>query len=620
MAGRFQGNGSSASLTELSELRRRYASDDSDQKVELLMGAYRHDDGLPWVPPAVRLAEQQLQEDAPSDHQYMPFLGDKEFRLLASRVVLGQNSPALLEGRVVCAQTLGGTGALSMGARFLHQVLNCRTIYFSSPTWQIHESVFTAAGFRDVRHYRYWSASGLSLDFRGMMEDLEAAPRDSAVLLQACAHNPTGMDLSRDQWRRVADLVQEKKLLPFMDCAYQGFASGDLDNDVWPVRYFVERGIEFLCAQSFSKNMGLYDERLGCLLVVASHAASCPHVVFHLEQIELAAYLTVPRHGSRTAARILRDAELCQQWKRDIAAMSGRVRRMREELRRGLEEVGAPGSWSHITDQIGMFSYTGLSPEAVKHMVNDYHVYMLSSGRMNMCGVTSHNVSYIATAIRNSILRATSGDAKHLNGLSASNKKLQNGTSAGDAKHLNGMSPGDAKHLNGMSTGDAKHLNGMSTGDAKHLNGMSTGDAKHLNGMSTGDAKHLNGMSTGDAKHLNGMSTGDAKHLNGMSTGDAKHLNGMSTGDAKHLNGMSTGDAKHLNGMSTGDAKHLNGMSTGDAKHLNGMSTGDAKHLNGTFMSIPSTTEIQQNGTSLGVAKNNVNYIFNKLPNGVYIP
>ncbi|KAJ8865811.1 hypothetical protein PR048_033333 [Dryococelus australis] len=406
--------------------------------------SYRHHDGLPWVPPAVREAEMELHREDPGDHQYMYSLGDNAYRRHASQLVLGADSPALLEGRVsraastctqlhphqgsrgnisravVCCQSFGGGCALSMGARYLSQILKYTTVYFSSPTWSHsppttairarspagplpdsrtrgidpddaacrrafsgelpfppalafqlnHAPIFMTSGFKDVRYYRYWSDSRRNLDFDGMIQDLREAPQDAVVVLQGCAHNPTGMDLSQEQWRLVADVVQERKLLPFIDNAYQGFASGDLDADVWQVRYFVQCGIELLYAQSFSKNMGLYgehrqlrecavdrrasiaieptnvtfrfpspvdssgedglyaappsitsmvsarvaDERIGSLIVVANDLASISNIAARLENLERSMYVAMAQHGCGIVVKLLQNDKLRAQW------------------------------------------------------------------------------------------------------------------------------------------------------------------------------------------------------------------------------------------------------------------------------------------------------------------
>ena len=191
-------------------------------------------------------------------------------------MLLGHNSPAVTEARCFGVQALSGTGALRNGAEFLQRILGSDTCYYSTPTWGNHGLIFRNANFKNIKQYRYWNPVTRSLDFAGLLEDLEEAPENAVIILHASAHNPTGVDLTKDQWKQVADLMERKNLFPFFDCAYQGFASGCLDTDAWAVRYFVERGFELFCSQSFSKNFGLYNERAGNLTIVVRDASSIP--------------------------------------------------------------------------------------------------------------------------------------------------------------------------------------------------------------------------------------------------------------------------------------------------------------------------------------------------------
>ena len=225
--------------------------------------------------------------------------------------------------------------------------------------------VFKNSGFTELRKYRYWDAAGKGLDFDGMMEDLEAAPENAVIILHACAHNPTGVDPTKEQWAKMADLIQRKKLFPFFDCAYQGFASGCLDTDAWSVRYFLERGFELFCSQSFSKNFGLYNERAGNLTVVLNDANSVANFKSQMTLIIRAMYSNPPAHGGRIVDTVMADPAMYDEWRGCIRTMAERIIAMRAGLRSRLEQLGTPGSWEHITQQIGMFSYTGLGPSQV---------------------------------------------------------------------------------------------------------------------------------------------------------------------------------------------------------------------------------------------------------------
>lgn len=224
-----------------------------------MSGAYRTDDDKPLVLNVVRKAEAIVAADKSLNHEYLDIAGDAKFTTLARGVLFGKDSPAIKEGRIVSAQSLSGTGALRVGSEFIARFLpKGTTIYYSKPTWGNHLSVFTAAGLPAKAH-RYWDAKGRKLDIAGMIADLQAAPEGSVILLHACAHNPTGVDPTQAQWKQIAAVMKARKLLPFFDSAYQGFATGSLEEDAWAIRYFVSQGFEMLAAQSFAKNFGLYN-------------------------------------------------------------------------------------------------------------------------------------------------------------------------------------------------------------------------------------------------------------------------------------------------------------------------------------------------------------------------
>ena len=375
-------------------------------QVSLGVGAYRTDDGKPWILPCVKKAETklaaQIQEET-INHEYLPVLGLESFATAATTMLLGDSSPCLQEGRAFGVQSLSGTGALRSGAEFLARISGLRCAYYSDPTWGNHGLVFKNAGFTELRKYRYWDASAKGLDWGGMMADLEAAPEGAVIILHACAHNPTGVDPSKEQWGKIAELIRRKKLFPFFDCAYQGFASGCLDTDAWSVRYFIEQGFELFCAQSFSKNFGLYNERAGNLTVVLKDPSSVANFKSQMTLIIRATYSNPPAHGSRIVDTVMRDPVMYQEWRDCIKVMAGRIIAMRTGLRERLERLGTPGSWDHITSQIGMFSYTGLGPAQVDFLVKEKHIYLLKSGRISMCGVTPGNLDYVAASIHEAV-------------------------------------------------------------------------------------------------------------------------------------------------------------------------------------------------------------------------
>jgi len=219
------------------------------------------------------------------------------------------------------------------------------------------------------------------------------------VLLHACAHNPTGIDPTKEQWAQIADVCDERGLYPFFDCAYQGFASGNLNNDAWAVRYFVNRGLELLVCQSFAKNFGLYGQRVGALHVVFADSATKKAAATQLELLQRAEISNPPAYGARIVSRILTNAELFSEWERDLLTMANRINDMRIALRKHLEQLGTPGTWDHITSQIGMFSFTGLQSYQVERLVEEFHVYLSKNGRISMAGLNESNVEYVAKSI-----------------------------------------------------------------------------------------------------------------------------------------------------------------------------------------------------------------------------
>jgi len=399
---------SDAPPIEVFQLGRDYNADTSPDKVSLGVGAYRTDQGKPWILPCVKKAEivlAGLVEEEKINHEYLPVLGLESFTSAATKMLLGEESVALAESRAFGIQALSGTGALRIGAEFLKRILGRDTVYISNPSWGNHKLIFNHSNYPNVRSYRYWDGEAKRLDFTGLCEDLSSAPANSVIILHACAHNPTGVDLTRDQWEKVADICRDGNLFPFFDCAYQGFASGCLDTDAWAVRYFVSRGFELFCSQSFSKNFGLYNERAGNLTVVSNNAGNMERMKSQVTLIIRAMYSNPPSHGARIVDTVLSSPELYQEWRDCIRTMSSRIIEMRTQLRQRLEELKTPGDWSHITTQIGMFSYTGLSQEMCVFLKEEKHLYLLKSGRISMCGVTTANVDYVARAINEAVIK-----------------------------------------------------------------------------------------------------------------------------------------------------------------------------------------------------------------------
>lgn len=273
-----------------------------------------------------------------------------------------------------------------MGAVFLakfHPRQPRPTVYLSDPTWANHKQIFTHVGL-PIATYPYFSAQTKGLDLDGMLNTLRSAPEGSIVLLHACAHNPTGVDPTQEQWKQIAEVIKSRHHFPFFDCAYQGFASGDLERDAWAIRYFVSLGLETCIAQSFAKNFGLYGQRAGAFHFVTAPGPDAVEAVKNIASqlaiLQRSEISNPPAYGARIASIILNDPKLFAEWQEDLRTMSGRIIKMREGLRARLEAKGTPGTWDHITNQIGMFSFTGLTEKQVMTLREKWHVYMVRSG------------------------------------------------------------------------------------------------------------------------------------------------------------------------------------------------------------------------------------------------
>ncbi|XP_076630769.1 glutamate oxaloacetate transaminase 1 [Colletes latitarsis] len=403
MASRFSGVKLGPPI-EVFALQKAFVEDTFEKKVNLSIGAYRTNEGKPWVLPVVRKVEKSLAADELQTHEYLPVLGLDAFSQAATTMLLGKDSALVAQGQAFGIQTISGTGGLRVAAEFLSRILHYDTFYYSRPTWENHKLVFLNGGFKNACEYTYWNPSTRSVDVKAMIKDLCDAPENAVIIFHACAHNPTGCDPTSEEWAKIADIIEEKRLFPLFDSAYQGFASGDLNKDAYAVRLFAERGIELMCAQSFAKNFGLYNERVGNLVVVMSDVKLAAFTKSQLTLIVRGMYSNPPNHGARIVATVLRNPDLYKEWEGHICTMSGRIKEMRKCLHERLVRLGTPGSWDHITQQIGMFSYTGLTERQVEHLINHYHIYMLRSGRINMCGLNENNLDYVANAIYETVV------------------------------------------------------------------------------------------------------------------------------------------------------------------------------------------------------------------------
>ncbi|KAH7070939.1 aspartate aminotransferase [Paraphoma chrysanthemicola] len=382
-----------------------YRRDTDSNKVDLGIGAYRDNNAKPWILPVVKKADEILRNDPDLNHEYLPIAGLADFTSASQKLVLGGDSPAIKEKRVTSLQTISGTGAVHLGALFLAKFYKTKTerlVLFSDPTWANHFQIFSNVGLQ-YKTYPYFSKKTKGLDFDGMIGTIRDAPEGSIIVLHACAHNPTGVDPTQDQWKKIAEVIRSKKHFPFFDTAYQGFASGDLARDGWAIRYFVEQGFELCIAQSYAKNFGLYGERAGCFHFVTSPSSDAEETIKRIASqlaiLQRSEISNPPAYGARIASTVLNDPKLFAEWEANLREMSGRIKEMRTALRSKLEEMGTPGTWNHITDQIGMFSFTGLTEQQVLKIREDAHVYMTKNGRISMAGLNTHNVEYFAKAV-----------------------------------------------------------------------------------------------------------------------------------------------------------------------------------------------------------------------------
>lgn len=376
-------------------LMEAYANDSNPDKFDLGVGVFKDAQGLTPIPAAVKLAEQRLL-DQQSSKSYVGGHGDADFGRLISELVLGSASPLLASKRAGATQTPGGTGALRLAAEFIEHCLPGRGIWLSDPTWPIHETIFAGAGLK-VSHYPYVGADN-RLNVSRMLAALEAAPKGDVVLLHACCHNPTGFDLSQDDWRAVLEVVRRRELLPLIDFAYQGFGDG-LEEDAWAVRLFAAELPELLITSSCSKNFGLYRDRTGALLVCSDDAEKLLDVRSQLALLARNLWSTPPDHGAAVVAQILGDAALKQLWVEEVEAMRQRIAQLRVGLVEALAPHGLSERFAHIAAQRGMFSYTGLSPEQVKQLRERHSVYMVGTGRANIAGADAARLDALAAAI-----------------------------------------------------------------------------------------------------------------------------------------------------------------------------------------------------------------------------
>lgn len=377
-------------------LTEAYNADTRAGKVNLGVGIYYDEQGRIPLLRAVKQIEQQLAADA-KPRGYIPIDGLAAYNKATQRLLFGEDSPLLAAGRVTTVQSIGGSGALRVGGDLLKKVLPSATIAISNPSWENHRAVFNAVGF-DVVDYTYYDPATHGLDFAGMLADLGKLASGTVVLLHACCHNPTGVDLEQAQWKQVIELVKERNLLPFIDIAYQGFDQG-IDQDAAAVRLFAESGIPaFVVASSYSKSFSLYGERVGALSVVSVDADESKRVLSQIKRIIRANYSSPATHGPSLVSGVLNSSELRGLWEQEVAEMRTRIHAMRTGLVDRLAALGAP-EFGFIAKQAGMFSYCGLTRPQMDRLRDEYGIYAVTTGRICVAALNNGNLDKVADAI-----------------------------------------------------------------------------------------------------------------------------------------------------------------------------------------------------------------------------
>ena len=373
-----------------------FNADKNPAKVNLGVGVYYDDAGKVPLLECVRRAEVQLTEKA-APRSYLPIDGIAAYNRAVQALLFGADSAALKENRIVTVQALGGTGGLKVGADFLKRAAPDATVWISDPSWENHRALFESAGFA-VRNYPYYDAATRGINFSAMLDTLRGLAPGSIVVLHACCHNPTGVDLGDGQWTEVIDAVTTRGLVPFLDIAYQGFADG-VDADGTVVRRFAETGSPLFVSSSFSKSFSLYGERVGALSMVAASGEEAQRVLSQLKRVVRTNYSNPPTHGGQIVASVLTTPELRVLWENELASMRDRIRDMRRQLVEKLQARVAGLDYGFVVQQRGMFSYSGLSKEAVGRLRDEFSVYAVDTGRICVAALNSRNIDYVADSI-----------------------------------------------------------------------------------------------------------------------------------------------------------------------------------------------------------------------------
>jgi aromatic-amino-acid transaminase len=377
-------------------LNEAFNADPRSNKVNLGVGVYFNEAGRIPLLKAVELAEK-TRVDAHAPRGYLPIEGLGTYDSAVQKLLFGAESEIVQSGRIITSQAIGGTGALKIGADYLKRLLPDAVVAISNPSWENHRALFEGAGF-PVQNYSYYDAASQGVDIDAMLEDLRQLPRQSIVILHACCHNPTGVDLTAKQWRLVVDVLKKCGHIPFLDIAYQGFAEG-IYEDAAAVRLFADSGMQFLVSSSFSKSFSLYGERVGALSIVTESAEQAGRVLSQLKRVIRTNYSNPPTHGASVVGIVLNTPELNALWQQELGEMRERILLMRKLLVEQLTAKGAKKDFSFVAEQRGMFSYTGLSVEQVDRLRDEFAIYAVGTGRICVAALNLNNIDAVTDAI-----------------------------------------------------------------------------------------------------------------------------------------------------------------------------------------------------------------------------
>jgi aromatic-amino-acid transaminase len=377
-------------------LTEAFTADQRAGKVNLGVGVYYTDEGKVPLLRAVLEAEKEVVAKQ-SPRAYVPIEGPNPYNSAVQNLLFGADSPLIKEGRVVTAECLGGTGALRVGGDFVKRLDTNAPAAISTPSWENHRGIFESAGYQ-VLEYTYFDPKTRGVDFEGMVKSLESFPAKTLVILHACCHNPTGADLTPDQWKKIISICQTRQLIPFLDIAYQGFATG-IEEDGAAVQLFADSGMSFFVSSSFSKSFSLYGERVGALSIVTQSKEESARVLSQLKRVIRTNYSNPPTHGAAIVAMVLNSPKLRQMWEDELAEMRERIKAMRHGLNKKLAAAGAQQDFSFIETQRGMFSYSGLTAGQVANLQEQDGIYALSTGRICVAALNTKNLDRVAQAI-----------------------------------------------------------------------------------------------------------------------------------------------------------------------------------------------------------------------------